>query len=226
MPPHLPDDLRSFLGEDVVLPLCSTMTVSIPARDAGQLPQVRRWRRPQTALVGQLRHGPAQRGVHPPGVGQEVAEFGRKRRVPGGDPAQRRLVDGFGVPALADLGQLLRVAEQEQPAAGLGHRQRVGQGELPGLVDHQEIQRPGEDCGAGHGPRGAADQRPAADAENSRTSLAVRRSHGRGPSCLPLSRHARGPLRPWSRRWSTGSPRRRGTARRRRPSSPAPPGAR
>ena len=49
--------------------------------------------------------------------------------------------------ALADLRQLLRVAEQHQVARRAGHRDRVGQTELTGLLDHQQIEAAG-----GHAP--------------------------------------------------------------------------
>ncbi len=42
--------------------------------------------------------------------------------------------------ALADLGQLLRVAEQQQVARGRGHRDGVGQVELAGLLEHQQVE--------------------------------------------------------------------------------------
>ena len=67
--------------------------------------------------------------------------------------------------ALADLRQLLGVAKQQQPAAGLRHRQGIGEGELAGLVDHLQVQRSGGNIGSRHGPRSATNERPAGGAE-------------------------------------------------------------
>ncbi|MCY1226934.1 hypothetical protein D9M72_391840 [compost metagenome] len=78
--------------------------------------------------------------------------------MPRRDPAQGGLVDRLRVGALADLGKLLRIAEQQQPRACLGDSQCVGEGELPGLVDHQKIQGPGRNGGACHGPGRATHQ--------------------------------------------------------------------
>ena len=41
--------------------------------------------------------------------------------------------------ALRDLGELQRVAEQDDVARGRAHRQRVGERHLPRLVDHQRV---------------------------------------------------------------------------------------
>ena len=46
------------------------------------------------------------------GAVQEVAAFGGQRAVVFDQPAQRGPVDRFGMRALADLRQLLRVAEK------------------------------------------------------------------------------------------------------------------
>ena len=74
------------------------------------------------------------------GAVQKVAALGGQGAVVFDQPAQRGPVDRLGMSALADLGQLLRVAEQQQVGGRRGHRDRVGQAELAGLVDHQQVQ--------------------------------------------------------------------------------------
>ena len=44
--------------------------------------------------------------------------------------------------ALRYVGELLRVAEQHEPAPGARDRQRVGERHLAGLVDEQHVDRP------------------------------------------------------------------------------------
>ena len=74
------------------------------------------------------------------GAVQKVAAFGGQGAVVFDQPAQRGPVDRLGMGALADLRQLLRVAEQQQVGGRRGDRDRVGQTELAGLVDHQQVQ--------------------------------------------------------------------------------------
>ena len=171
MAPHLADHLGGLLGGGRDVAAVLHHDGFDPGRNPVEPPEVRGRGRAQPALIGELGDGPAQLRRHPPRVGQEIAKFRRKRGMTGGNPAQGRFVHGFGVRALADLRQLLRITEQQQPAAGLGHGQGIGQGELAGLVDHQQIQRPGRDIGPRHGPRRAADQRPAGRAEQARHIL-------------------------------------------------------
>ena len=60
--------------------------------------------------------------------------------------------------ALADLRQLLRIPEQQQVAGGAGHRDGVGEAELSGLFDDQQIQALRCDpVGVGEVPRRSAD---------------------------------------------------------------------
>ena len=54
--------------------------------------------------------------------------------------------------ALGHLGELQRVTEENQIAGGGAHGQRVGEGDLAGLVDHEIVQRAVQ-LGAGEEPR-------------------------------------------------------------------------
>ena len=71
---------------------------------------------------------------------QEVAAFGGQGAVIFDQPAQRGSVDRLGMCALADLRQLLRIAEQKQAGGRRGDGDGVGQTELAGFVDHQQVQ--------------------------------------------------------------------------------------
>ena len=74
--------------------------------------------------------------------------------------------------ALTDLGQLLRVAEQQQIARGGGHRDGVGEVELPGLFDDQQIEAlPRDPSVIGEIPSGAADHAAAVRRDESRVVL-------------------------------------------------------
>src|SRR3546814_15556663 len=72
----------------------------------------------EPALVGELRVLLGQVGVHAPGQVEEVAEVPRERCVLTDEPSQRRVVDGLGVDALADLRQLLGVTRAEERRVG------------------------------------------------------------------------------------------------------------
>ena len=184
----------------------------------------------QPAVVGEDGDPLAQRAVHPPGLLQEVAALRRKGGVSLVQPAERRLVDGFGVGALADLRQLLRVAEQQQPLRGDRHGEGVRQGELAGLVDHEQVElAPPDPVEVGEVPRGATDEAAVAHgrrgSRRGRRPCAARSTAGRRcawAACRPAPRA--GPRRPRRRgsarrRRATGPPRRR-ASRARRGSSP------
>lgn len=96
--------------------------------------------------------------MHPPGIGEEVAPFGRHRGVPGRQPPQSRLIDRLRMRALGDLGKLLRVAEQQEPPRSASHGQGIGQRVLARLVDDQQIQGSCWHAFARHGPGGTANQ--------------------------------------------------------------------
>ena len=155
---HLVDDLVRFLhglgGVSAVL----HQDGGHPGGDLGQRTTCGRGGRVQLGLVAQRRDLGTQLRVHAPRIGQEVAKLLGQGGMPGAEPAQRGLVHRLRVGTLGDLGQLLRVSQQEQPGGGAGDRQGVGQGILPGLVNDQQVQGALGDPLAGHGPGGAADQ--------------------------------------------------------------------
>ena len=140
----LGDDAFGFLGavggvavvcdEDFVHP--GFASVEAPRR--GDL-----FDRGQPASVGKPRHRPAHGWVHPPRSRQETPQ----RRVEGGravdQPAQRRLLDRFGVCALADLGLWLGIAEEQEVAGSRGDGDGVGEAELAGFLDDQQLQAAG-----------------------------------------------------------------------------------
>ena len=112
----------------------------------------------QLAGVRQPRDGLGEGRVHAPGRLEEVAELGRQHRLVADQPAERGRVDGVGVGALRHLRQLLGVAEQQQPVAGHRAGEGLREGELPGLVDDDEVELAAADpLGAGEVPGGAAD---------------------------------------------------------------------
>ena len=71
---------------------------------------------------------------------EEVAELGGQHRLVADQPAERGRVDRVGVGALRHLRQLLRVAEQQQPVAGHRAGEGLGERELAGLVDDEEVE--------------------------------------------------------------------------------------
>ena len=145
-------------AEEVALPECAIGSGVRPAGDAHEGAQRGDRMRVQLAVVRQVRHGLGDGRMHPPALGEEVAVLGRQHVVAVGDPAERRRVDRLGVVALAHLRQLLRVAEQQQVACGDARRDRGGERELAGLVDHEQVERPaGHAVGVREVPRGAAD---------------------------------------------------------------------
>ena len=128
-------------GLSVELPSCATVSSRTPGCDPVEAPRGRDgFIRMQPAVVGQPRHRPRT----PPGAcgtsGPGSTRAPAAACVPVDQPAQRGFVHRLGVGALADLGQLLRVAEQQQVTRGAAHRDGVGQAELPGLLDDQQIE--------------------------------------------------------------------------------------
>ena len=157
----------------------------------------------QPPRVGQPGDGGGERGVHPPGGGEEVAELGRQDRLPAGEPHQGRGVDRLGVRARGHLGQLLRVAEQEEPPRGHGDGEGLRQGELPGLVDDQEVElSPADATLVGEVPGGAPDDVAAPGGAVPAANSA--RSSGRDRAVHPGSGVAEGDLGDLLRRRAGG----------------------
>ena len=107
--------------------------------------------------------------VEPPGAVEEDAPLGGHRLGPVEDMLQRRDAAAVGVDRLGGLGQLLRVAEEDQSARGpvrvraqvwrhrIAHGHGIGQGELPGLVDDEHVDAAGH-LGPGPQPGRATDE--------------------------------------------------------------------
>ena len=72
------------------------------------------------------------------------------------EPAEGGLVDRLRVVSLGDLGELLRVAEEEQVASRRAHGHGVGERELACFVDDDEVEGVGKRLG-GERPCGAAE---------------------------------------------------------------------
>ena len=133
-----------------------------PGRDAVERPLGGVRDGVQPVLVREVRDRRAERRVHPPRAGQEVAELVGQRVVAVDQPAERRPVHRLRVPALGHLRQLLRVAEEQQVPGRRRHRDRVREGELPGLVDDEQVEPAvGDPVAAGEVPLGAADDEAA-----------------------------------------------------------------
>ncbi|GAP58512.1 hypothetical protein AHiyo1_15860 [Arthrobacter sp. Hiyo1] len=75
-----------------------------------------------------------------------------------GQPAESGFIDGFRVLALGDLGKLLGVAKEQEPLRCPAHGEGVGERELTGFVDHQQVQGSRRNGAARHGPCRAAYQ--------------------------------------------------------------------
>ena len=111
------------------------------------------------------------------------------------DVLEGRRAGAVGMDALADLGELVRVAEQDDRAGGGRAGQRVRERLLAGLVDEQDVERPIE-LRAGEQP---APSRPRRRRSRRRPRPRCRRSTPRPPRA-----GVRRPRRP-SIRWSARS---------------------
>ena len=158
-----------------------------PRRTVSQVAGTGQALRNELSTIGIPRDRTAHSRVHPPGPRQEVAE----RRVQGrgavDQPAQRRLLDRLVVRALAHLGQLLRITQQQQIAGGRRDGDGVGQAELAGLLDDQQIKasRRHPDW-VGENPCGAADHATAVLGEEVGVLLVLERLPRRDSPLLDL----------------------------------------
>ena len=76
--------------------------------------------------------------------------------------------------ALGHLGELQRIPEENQVAGGRAHGQRVGEGHLAGLVDHEVVERAVQ-LGAGEEPRRSREELDAGGAfANAELSASLR----------------------------------------------------
>jgi hypothetical protein len=96
--------------------------------------------------------------MHAVGPLEEVAALGGQRARAVDQPAQRGGVHRLRMGARADLWQLLRITEQQQIVGRARHRNGVGETELAGLVDNEEIEAARRNpAGVGEIPRRTAD---------------------------------------------------------------------
>ena len=114
-----------------------------------RLPAARRMGR-QPPLVDRLRHPAAQAGVHPMRLGEEDALLRRNHGRALQQVFERAGAAAARVRALDRLPQLHLVADEDDVARGSAGGDEVGQRHLPGLVDHEEVERafplfPGEE---------------------------------------------------------------------------------
>jgi hypothetical protein len=72
---------------------------------------------------------------------EEEAAIGRDRRVVTKQVRQHRGVCSNRMRALDYLGELLRVADEHDVPRGRAHRKRIGERDLPGLVDEEVVER-------------------------------------------------------------------------------------
>ena len=118
--------------------------------------------RRSTFVVGKLGDRTAHGRVHPPGASrQEYPSCGARvgRRRPASPAQSSRPVPGVG--ALADLGQLLGIAEEQEIVGSRGDRDRIGEAILAGLLDdHKSRAAWRHPAGIGEIPCGAADHEP------------------------------------------------------------------
>ena len=101
----------------------------------------RRRCRVQLPAVGQCGNRRAQLRVHTPGDLQKITECSGQYRLPAGQPTQRRGIQRVRMLTHRHLRQLLRIAQQKQIPCGSSNRQGVGERELPGFVNNEQVER-------------------------------------------------------------------------------------
>ena len=79
--------------------------------------------------------------MHPVRCRQEQPTLRRDGQRIADQVFERRYSGALGMDALADLGQLVRVAEQDQRSGRAGDGEGIGEAQLTGLVDEQDIDR-------------------------------------------------------------------------------------
>ena len=94
---------------------------------------------PEFSLVKHFRRKFAQPRMQPPRGGNEDALRRRQRALAAQQMVQRRHADARRMTALLGLLQLHRVAEIDDRRRRPGHRQRVRECHLTGLVDHEHV---------------------------------------------------------------------------------------
>src|SRR5262245_39388558 len=77
--------------------------------------------------------------MHAPRAVEEDPHVRRHRLVAAEQVLEHRSADAVRMRALRDLGELRRIAEQDQVARGGAHGEGVGEAHLPGLVDDERV---------------------------------------------------------------------------------------
>ena len=85
------------------------------------------------------RHEAADIRVHAPGAVEEHAAAGRNRVVLAEQVIEHRRARAVRMGALADVRELLRIAEQHDAACALSNGERVGERDLARLVDEEDV---------------------------------------------------------------------------------------
>ena len=80
-------------------------------------------------------------GMHAEAALEEDAAVLRDRRGVAEQVLEHGGAGARRMHALGDLGELEGIAEEDQVAGGRAHRERVGEGDLAGLVDHEVVER-------------------------------------------------------------------------------------
>src|SRR5699024_3423981 len=79
--------------------------------------------------------------VHTPALNEEDAAFRRNRLLSCQQVLQHRSAGALRMLGLGHLRELLRIAKQDQVPSGEAYRNGVGEGELPRLVDQNQVKR-------------------------------------------------------------------------------------
>ena len=127
---------------------------------------------PLVELLGDVA---ADVGVQAVGALEEEAAVGRDRLLVADQVLEHRGVAAVGVRALDHLVELLRVADEHEVPRGRAHRERVGERDLPGLVDEEVVER-AVVLGAREEPGGAGGE----------VAVGARRRVGRRSRCVEL----------------------------------------
>ena len=109
---------------------------AVPGRDRARRGDLRRL---EAALVERLRDERVHLRPHPPRVLEEEPAVGRHGLVVAEQVAEHRRLRARRVRALRDLRELVRVAEEDEVPRRGADGDRVGERELPALVDEERV---------------------------------------------------------------------------------------
>jgi hypothetical protein len=107
----------------------------------------------EAPLVVRARGEGAQLRSQPPGLREEQPSLGRHGEVLAEQVLEDRALRALGMRALRDLWQLIRVSEQDERPGRGRRREHVRERQLPGLVDHQRVERVLRGVDVDRGPR-------------------------------------------------------------------------